>query len=67
VVAVADEAEPPAGGRWLAPGHDVPATLPGGRWGLVSGSSYAAAHVTGLFALLRERTPLATGGPRRCA
>jgi subtilisin family serine protease len=35
----------------------VPTTLPGGRWGLVSGSSYAAAHVAGLFALLRERMP----------
>ena len=62
VVAVADVADPPAGGHaWLAPGHDVPATLPGGRWSLVSGSSYAAAHVTGLFALLRERTPLRDG------
>jgi hypothetical protein len=35
----------------------VPTTLPGGRWGLVSGASYAAAHVSGLFALLRERLP----------
>ena len=37
-----------------APGHDVPTTLPGGRWGFVSGSSYAAAHVAGLAALLTE-------------
>jgi subtilisin family serine protease len=58
VIAVADTADPPlAGGALLAPGRDVPTTLPGGRWGLVSGSSYAAAHVAGLFALLRERMP----------
>ncbi|MBA3811378.1 MAG: serine protease, partial [Caulobacteraceae bacterium] len=28
---------------------------PGGRWFLVSGASFAAAHVSGLFALVRER------------
>lgn len=56
VVAVADETAPdvPAG-VYRAPGNDVPAPLPGGRWSLVNGSSYAAAHVSGLFALLRER------------
>jgi subtilisin family serine protease len=43
-----------------APGRDVPTTLPGGRWSTVNGSSYAAAHVSGLFALLRERN--ARGG-----
>jgi hypothetical protein len=41
---------------WLygAPGRNVPTTQPGGRWYLVSGSSYAAAHVSGLIALVRE-------------
>jgi len=39
-----------------APGRDVPTTEPGGKFGLVSGSSYSAAHVSGLFALMRERT-----------
>ncbi len=57
VVVVADEtyATPPAG-VYGAPGRDVPTTTPGGHWGLVSGSSFAAAHVSGLIALLRERT-----------
>jgi subtilisin family serine protease len=41
----------------VAPGRDVPVPLPGGRWDFVSGASYAAAHVAGLFALLRERRP----------
>ena len=57
VVAVADAAVgalPP----WVytAPGHGVPATRPGGTWFLVDGSSYAAAQVSGLVALMR-------GGP----
>jgi subtilisin family serine protease len=38
-----------------APGRDIPTTQPGGRWYLVNGSSYSAAHVSGLVALLRER------------
>lgn len=55
VIAVA--AGPPHGhGRvQVAPGRDVPTTTTGGRWELVNGSSYAAAHVSGLVALLRER------------
>ncbi len=62
VVAVADESlRPRPAGVFVAPGHDVPTTQPGGRWFLVSGSSYAAAHVSGLFALVRERTGRARG------
>ena len=56
VIAIADEAAgrlPP--GVYAAPGRGVPATLPGGKWGLVSGSSFAAAEVSGLAALVRER------------
>jgi hypothetical protein len=41
----------------LAPGRDIPATLPGKRWGFVGGSSFAAAEVTGLVALLLELAP----------
>lgn len=45
-----------------APGTDVPTCAPGPRWNLVSGSSYAAAHVAGLAALLAELGP--RGGAR---
>jgi len=44
-------------GALRAPGLDVLTCLPGARWGLVSGSSYAAAHVSGLLALLLELRP----------
>jgi len=44
----------PASGAFLAPGRDVPTAQPGGRWALVNGSSYSAAHVSGLAALVRQ-------------
>jgi len=63
VVAVADESLGPAPrGVFLAPGRDVPTTQPGGRWYFVNGSSFAAAHVSGLIALARERSSRARGG-----
>jgi subtilisin family serine protease len=40
-----------------APGRDVPTTTTGGRWEFVSGSSFAAAHVSGLLALMLELSP----------
>jgi hypothetical protein len=52
-----------AGGRGgddrvlLAPGVDVLSTVPGGGYDFFSGSSLAAAHVSGLAALLLERQP----------
>ena len=67
VVAVIDEADSHTDTRVLgapifgtpifgAPGRDIPTTQPGGNWFFVNGSSYAAAHVSGLFALMRERS-----------
>jgi subtilisin family serine protease len=62
VIAVADESRGPApAGVYRAPGRDVPTTIPGGRWGLVSGSSFAAAHVSGLIALVREKHAASAG------
>lgn len=55
VVAVSDDPATTAPGTLVAPGRQAPTTQPGGRFAFVSGSSYAAAHVSGLFALMRER------------
>jgi len=58
VLAVAEvDGQDAAEGILLAPGRDVPAPVPGKQWGFVSGSSFAAAQVTGLVALLRELAP----------
>jgi subtilisin family serine protease len=53
VVAVSDEISHDR--VYTAPGRDIPTTRPGGRWFLVNGSSFAAAHVSGLVALVRQR------------
>ena len=42
-------------GGYRAPGNDVLTTQPNSKWFAVNGSSYAAAHVSGLFALLIEK------------
>ena len=56
VIAVSNSAlERPQGAVYTAPGEDIPTTEPGGRWFLVNGSSYSAAHVSGLVALLRQK------------
>lgn len=39
---------------YIAPGQRVLTTEPEGKWNIVTGSSYAAAHVSGLAALLKE-------------
>lgn len=56
VIAVSDTSlAPTRADVYIAPGRGVPTTEPGGRWFLVNGSSYAAAHVSGLLALLRQK------------
>jgi hypothetical protein len=58
VLAVAGEdvQDAPAGAL-LAPGRDIPTTTTAHTWGFVTGSSFAAAHVSGLVALLHELDP----------
>jgi subtilisin family serine protease len=64
VIAVTDDpARRLEAGSYLAPGRDVPTTAPGGGWSLVNGSSFAAAHVSGLMALAREKSPRAHRPP----
>jgi hypothetical protein len=53
-VVVVGSTLPLPAGAVLAPGRDVPTTAVGGGWALVSGSSFAAAHASGLLALVRE-------------
>ena len=56
VIAVSDNPTAVAPiGVVAAPGSGIPTTQPGAKWYLVNGSSYSAAHVSGLFALMRER------------
>ncbi len=58
VLAVAaDDVQDAPEATYLAPGRDIPTTLPGARWGLVGGSSYAAAQMSGLVALLVDLAP----------
>jgi subtilisin family serine protease len=55
VIAVDDQNDPrPPPRAFLAPARDIPTTAPGGGWTLVDGTSYAAAHVSGLLALMNE-------------
>jgi subtilisin family serine protease len=54
VVAVADDADSPPPGAWGAPSRDLPATAPGGGFRMVTGSSFGAAEVSGLLALLQQ-------------
>jgi len=66
VIPVADAPSPKLARAVAAPGTDVLTTLPESRWGTVSGSSYAAAHVSGLMALImdaRSRRTSASGRP----
>jgi hypothetical protein len=67
VIAVAEQGASAASGVLLAPGRDIPAAAPGARWRFVSGSSYAAAHVAGLAALVAELRPGAPPGQIRAS
>jgi subtilisin family serine protease len=58
VIAVAQsEAAATGHATVVAPGQDVPTTAPGGCWAFVSGTSFAAAHISGLAALLLQVDP----------
>jgi subtilisin family serine protease len=58
VLAVASTGDPSrVVGAVQAPGRDIPTTRLDDGWGLVSGSSFAAAQVSGLAALLLQTTP----------
>lgn len=45
-----------SGNAYVAPGTDIPTTKPGGGFHFVTGSSYSAAHISGLLALRYERS-----------
>ena len=68
VIAVSDSAaDSPLGasGTWSAPARDLPTTVPGGGWRMVSGTSFAAGEVSGLLAVMDEAR--ATHGARASA
>lgn len=68
VFAVAgDHVEHGPPGVLYAPGHDIPATAPDGAWDFVTGSSFAAAQVSGLVALMHELSPQITAAHLRDA
>jgi hypothetical protein len=58
VIAVRDAAAAPRADdpaeSWRAPARDLPTTVPGGGWRLVTGTSFAAAEVSGLLALVEQ-------------
>lgn len=47
-------------GVLMAPGRDIPTTVPGGSWKFVNGASFACAHASGLVALLLQLKPALT-------
>lgn len=55
VIGVADRNG--TGATVVAPGHEVLTTLPGNRYDFVSGSSIAAAHISGIAALALQSQP----------
>ena len=57
VIAVGGPATPAEAGRLTAPGFEVLTLVPPDGYDYLSGSSIAAAHVSGIVALLLERDP----------
>jgi subtilisin family serine protease len=57
VIAVSSMGDKVSGHAVMAPGQRVLTTMPPDSWGFVSGSSFAAAHVSGLLALMLEISP----------
>ncbi len=49
----------------IAPGVNILSTLPGGRYGSLSGTSMAAPHIAGLMGLYRDSTVNTISGSRR--
>ena len=56
VLAATDRREAEASDAIWIPGASTPAPVPGGTWAMVDGSSFAAAELSGLVALARERS-----------
>ena len=54
VIAVADAQDDAPPGAWAAPARDLPTTVPGGGWRMVSGTSFAAGEVSGLLAVMDQ-------------
>jgi len=49
----------------VAPGEKIRATVPGGEWGDLDGTSMAAPHVSGAAAMLMARYSELIGQPRK--
>ena len=62
-----DDVHDTAHSALVAPSREIPTAITGRKWGFVSGSSFAAAQISGLVALLREVAPSASPADIRAA
>ncbi len=62
LVAAAEHSAPPPDAHYVlaAPAHEILTTLPNGQYAFLSGTSLAAAHVSGVAALLLQSDPTLT-------